>query len=45
VTLFDLEPLTIGQVQECVLSRVPSVTALEQSFPAAALSRIGEHES
>ncbi len=45
MTLFDLEPLTIGQVAERVLSRVPSVTALEQGFPAAALSRIGEHES
>jgi putative DNA methylase len=27
------------------LTRVPPVTALEQDFPAAALSRIGEHES
>jgi putative DNA methylase len=45
VTLFDLEPLALRHVHECTLSRVPSVTALEQGFPAAALSRIGEHES
>jgi hypothetical protein len=45
VTLFDLEPLALRHVHECVLSRVPSVTALEQGFPAATLSRIGEHES
>ncbi|MGH3873589.1 MAG: DNA methyltransferase [Pseudonocardiaceae bacterium] len=28
-----------------MLSRVPSATALERDFPAATLSRIGEHES
>ncbi|MGQ0778291.1 MAG: DNA methyltransferase [Pseudonocardiales bacterium] len=45
MTLFDLDSLISAQVPECVLSYVPSVTALEQDFPAAALSRIGEHES
>ena len=45
MTLFDLELLGTGQPPQITLSRVPAVTALEQDFPAAALSHIGEHES
>jgi putative DNA methylase len=45
VTLFDLEPRPIAQAAEPTRTRVPPVTALEQDFPAAELSRIGEYES
>ena len=45
MTLFDLEPLPIAHAVEQVFTRVPPVTALERDFPAAVLSRIGEHES
>jgi len=45
VTLFDLEPLILRRPPEHTFSRVPSLTALERDFPAAALSRVGEHES
>lgn len=45
MTLFELEPLAPEQAPKRTLSRVPTMTALEQDFPAAVLSRIGEHES
>ena len=45
MTLFDLESLAIAQGAEQAFTRVPPVTALEHDFPAAVLSRIGEHES
>jgi putative DNA methylase len=45
VTLFDLGALTTAQPPVQVFARVPAETALERGFPAAALSRIGQHES
>lgn len=45
MTLFDVEPLSVSQAGEQVFTSIPPVTALERDFPAAALSRIGEHES
>ncbi len=45
MTLFDLESLPIAHAAEQAFTRVPPVTALERDFPAAVLSRIGEHES
>jgi putative DNA methylase len=45
VTLFDLEPLIVKDTHAIAFSSVPSVSALERDFPAAVLSRIGEHES
>jgi putative DNA methylase len=45
MTLFDPEPFRTGQAAEDAYCCVPPVTALERDFPAAALSRIGEHES
>ena len=43
MTLFDLECL--ADTSSWIFTNVPSVTALERDFPAAVLSRIGEHES
>jgi putative DNA methylase len=45
VTLFDIESIRSAQAAEQTFTHVPSETALERDFPAAALSRIGEHES
>ncbi len=45
MTLFDLIPLPIAQATGQAFTCVPPVTALERGFPAAVLSRIGEHES
>jgi len=45
VTLFDIAPASITEATERHFTAVPPVTALEKDFPAAALSRIGEHES
>lgn len=43
MTLFDLECLTDSTAR--TFTYVPPETALERDFPAAVLSRIGEHES
>jgi putative DNA methylase len=45
MTLFDIEPPPFPEPDVQVFSRVPPRTALEDDFPAAALSQIGEHES
>lgn len=45
MTLFEFDTLPVTQSDEHALARVPPVTALERDFPAAVLSRIGEHES
>jgi putative DNA methylase len=45
MTLFEIDAVPIASVPECNFNKVPPVTALEQDFPAAALSHIGEHES
>jgi putative DNA methylase len=45
VSLFELEPLPVTRAAEQIFTSVPQVTALERGFAAAALSRIGEHES
>jgi len=45
VTLFEPALFSVTPPAEHVFGHVPPVTALERDFPAAALSRIGEHES
>jgi putative DNA methylase len=45
VTLFEVGQFTAPDALERRFAEVPSVTALEDSFPAAVLSHIGEHES
>jgi len=45
VTLFELEALPATKTDKHVFTGVPPVTALEQDFPAAVLSCLGEHES
>jgi len=45
VTLFDVESLTSAHAGVQIFARLPAETALERGFPAAVLSRIGEHES
>lgn len=45
MTLFELGPLQDALGDDRVFTRVPSASALERDFPAAVLSRIGEHES
>lgn len=45
MTLFDLDALGTPQATEYTFSGVPQATALEDGFPAAALSRIAEQES
>lgn len=45
MTLFDTGWAPDVRTADLRVSAVPEVTALEQYFPAAALSRIGEHES
>jgi putative DNA methylase len=44
MTLFDIQP-PLPEPDLQPFTRVPARTALERGFPAAALSRIGEHES
>jgi len=45
MTLFEISPAPEAQATERHFTAVPRVTALEGDFPAAELSRIGEHES
>ena len=45
MTLFEIDPIAAGGAAERSFAKVPSGTALEQDFPAVALSHIGEHES
>jgi len=45
MTLFEIDAIPIGRTSERNFTEVPPVTALEQDFPAAELSQIGEHES
>lgn len=45
MTLFEVDSIPTAGSAERSFTRVPSVAALEQDFPAAALSYIGEHES
>lgn len=45
MTLSDLESFPLALAGEQTFTRVPPATALECDFPAAVLSRIGEHES
>ena len=45
MTLFDIAPASSTGAAERQFTVVPPVAALERGFPAAALSRIGEHES
>ena len=45
MTLFGIDAIQTTNVAERSFAAVPSVTALERDFPAAALSLIGERES
>jgi len=45
MTLFDVDELSFPERESQSFARVPFRTALEEGFPAAALSRIGEQES
>jgi adenine-specific DNA methylase len=45
MTLFEIDPLPSAGATDRRFTKVPPVTALEQDFPAAALSHIAEHES
>src|SRR5215470_17028008 len=45
MTLFETDAIQTTNVAERGFAAVPSATALERDFPAAPLSRIGEHES
>lgn len=45
MTIVDTKLPMFGHAPALAFRRIPSVTALEQDFPAAVFSRIGEHES
>lgn len=45
MTLLVSEKLPFAVADEHIFTSVPAVTALERDFPAAALSRVAEHES